>query len=84
MQMQKVISNCKWWIQHGSTHAKAPIQPNIVTVPLELLHIYFMSIEMTMELDQPPNVVNVLVFCNNFTKHIMEYVIPDQTVKTCC
>ena len=41
-----------------------------------------MSIEMTVELDQPPNMVNVLVFCNHFMKHIMAYVTPDQTAKT--
>ena len=35
-----------------------------------------------MELDQPPNMVNVLVFCNSFTKHIIAYMTPDQTAKT--
>ena len=81
-QMQKAISNCKQCIQHGRTHAKAPTQPIIVTTPLELQHIDFMSIEMTMELDQPPNVVNILVFCNHFMKHVMVYMTHDQTVKT--
>ena len=38
--------------------------------------------EMTMELGQPPSVVNVLVFCDHFTKHIMAYVTPDQAAKT--
>ena len=35
-----------------------------------------------MELDQPPNVVNALVFSDHFTKHVMAYVMPDQTVRT--
>ena len=26
--------------------------------------------------------MNVLVFCNHFTKHVMAYVTPDQTAKT--
>ena len=81
-QMQKAISNCKWCIQHEGTHAKAPMWPIIVTAPLELLHIDFTSIETTMELDQPPNMVNVLVFCDHFMKHIMAYMTLDQTVKT--
>ena len=38
--------------------------------------------EMTMEMGQPPNVVNVLVFCDHFTKHIMANLTPDQTAKT--
>ena len=73
---------CKQCIQYEGTCAKAPMQPIIATTPLELLHVDFMSIEMTMELDQPPNVVNILVFCNHFMKHIMAYVTPDQTAKT--
>ena len=81
MQMQKVINNCKQCIQHGDTHAKAPMQPIIFTTPLELLHIDFTSIEMTIELDQPPNVVNVWVFVTTLQKHIMVYVTPDQTAK---
>ena len=35
-----------------------------------------------MELDQPQNVVNILVFCNHLAKHVMAYVTPNQTVKT--
>ena len=41
-----------------------------------------MGIEMTMKLDQPPNVVNVLVFCDHFMKHIMAFVTPNQPAKT--
>ena len=83
VQMQKTISSCKWCIQHSSsTCAKVSMQPITVTAPLELLYMDFASIETSMELGQPPNMVNVLVFCNHFTKHIMAYVIPDQTAKT--
>ena len=35
-----------------------------------------------MELQPPLNVVNVLVFCDHFAKHIMAYMTPDQNVKT--
>ena len=80
---------CKGWLAAVSNAsnmkafcAKAPMWPIIVTTPLELLHVDFTSIETMMELDQPPNVVNLLVFCDHFTKHIMAYVTPDQTVKT--
>ena len=34
-----------------------------------------------MELDQCPNMVNVLVFCDHFMKHVMVYMTPDETVK---
>ena len=42
----------------------------------------FTSIERMMELDQPPHIVNVLVFCDHFMRHVMAYVTPDQTAKT--
>ena len=35
-----------------------------------------------MELDQPPNMVNLLVFCDHFMKHIMTYMTPNHAVKT--
>ena len=54
----------------------------VVTTPLELLHVDFTSIETMMELDQPPSMVNLLVFCDHFKKHIMAYVTHNQTVKT--
>ena len=80
-QMQKAISNCEQCIQHEGTHAKAPMQPIFVTAPLELLLTDFTSIEMMMEFNQPPNIVNILVFHNHFTKHVMVYMTLDQTVK---
>ena len=66
------------WGDSGQT----PLWAIIVTAPLELLHVDFTSIEMTMELDQPPNMVNILVFCDHFTKHVMAYMTPDQSAKT--
>ena len=49
---------------------------------MDLLHIDFTSIEMTMELNRLPKVANVLVFQDHFTKHVMAYVTPNQTAKT--
>ena len=77
MQMQKAISNCEWCIQHEGTEAKVPMQPFIATAPLELLQVDFTSTEMNIEIDQSPNMVSVLVFCDHFIKHIMAYMTPD-------
>ena len=55
------------------------------TVPIErpvLVAWHGNGDEMMMELDQSPNVVNVLVFCDHFTSLVMAYVTPDQTKKT--
>ena len=55
--------------------------PIVATAPLDLLHVDFTSIETTMELNQLPRVANILVFQDHFTKHVLTYVTPDQTVK---
>ena len=82
MWMQRVINGCERCIHHGGAHATVPLQTILLTSPLELLHVDFTSIEMMRELDQPPHIVNVLVLCHHFTRHIMVYVTPDQTTNT--
>ena len=57
------------------------MQPIIVTATLELPHIGFTSIETTMELDKPPNMVNLLVYCDQLITHILGYMTPDQTTR---
>ena len=61
--------------------SKAPLQAILVTSPFKLLHVDFTSIEMTMESDQHSHIVNVLAFCDHFTRHVMAYVTLDQTAK---
>ena len=54
----------------------------MATVPLDLLHVDFTSIETTLEPNQSPRVANVLVFQDHFTKHMLAYVTPKQTAQT--
>ena len=82
MRMQKVIRGCERCIQQEGAQGKAPLQAILVTSPLELLHMGFTGIEMTMELDQSPHVVNGLVFCNHFRRHVMAYVTHGQVATT--
>ena len=49
---------------------------------MDLLHVEFTSIEITMEPKRLPKVANVLVFQDHFMKHVMAYMTPDQTTKT--
>ena len=80
-QMWKSITNCVCCLHHDGKLPKVPLHPIMATTPLDLLHVDFTSFEMTMELNQPPRITNILVFHDHFTKHIMVYVIPNQTVK---
>ena len=81
-QMRQVIKACKCCLQYEGGTPKAPLCPIVTTAPLDLLDVDFTSIETTMELNQLPRVANVLVFQDHFTKHVLVYVIPDQTAKT--
>ena len=81
-QMRQVIRACKCCLQYEGGTPKAPLCPIVATTPLDLLHVDFTSLESTLELNQLPRVANVLVFQDHFTKHVLAYVTPDQTVKT--
>ena len=81
-QMRQVIKACRCCLKYEGSTPKAPSCPIVATTPLDLLHVVFTSIETTMELDQSPRVVNVLVFQDHSTKNVLAYVTPNQTVKT--
>ena len=81
-QMRQVIKTCRCCLQYEGSNPKVPLCPIVDTTPLDLLHVDFTSIETTMELDRSPQVANVLVFKDHFTKYVLAYVTPDQTVKT--
>ena len=81
-QIQRMLKNCESCILYESAQWKMPLHPIIVTTPLDLFHIDYMSIEMTMELNNPPKVGKVLVFQDHFPKHIIAYLNPNWTKRT--
>ena len=61
---------------------KATLCPIRVHAPLELVHVDFMSVESTMELNKPPSVKIVLVITDHFMCYAMAVITQDQTAKT--
>ena len=80
--MRQSIRSCTCCLQYEGGFPKVPLCPIVATAPLDLLHVDFTSIETMLEPNQSPRVTNVLVFQDHFTKHVLAYVTPDQTVKT--
>ena len=80
--MKQVVRAYTHCLQYEGGIPKAPLCPIVATTPLDLLHVDFTSIETTLEVNQLPRVANILVFQDHFTKHMLVYVTPDQTVKT--
>ena len=78
----KCIKSCMCCLQHEGNLPKVPLHLRLSTASMDLLHVDFTSIEMTMEPKRLPKVTNVLVFQDHFTKHVMVYVRTDQTTKT--
>ena len=81
-QVQQSIKSCMHCLQHEGNLTKAPLHPIVSTTPMDLLHIDFISTEMTMVPNRLPKVMNVLVFQDCFTKHVMAYMTPDHTTNT--
>ena len=81
-QMWQSIRTCTHCLQHEGSLSKAPLHPTMATAPLDLLHVDFTSIEITLELNKSPRFADILVFQDHFTKHVLAYVTPDQTAKT--
>ena len=72
-EASKVVSTTVEWT---SSYTKAQMFLIIITTPLELLHVDFTCIETMMKFDQPQNMVNILVFCGHFMKHVTSHVPP--------
>ena len=49
---------------------------------LELIHIDFTSVELTMEFNKPPSIKNVLVITDHFMHYALAVVTKDQMAKT--
>ena len=61
---------------------KAPLCPIRAHAPIELIHIDFMSVELTMELNKLPSIKNVLAITDHSMCYALAVVTKDQMVKT--
>ena len=72
------------WAMHPTWRhsCQSPSVTHLCHCSFGVVACWFASNETMIELDQPPNMVNLLVFCDHFMKHLKTYVTPDQTAKT--
>ena len=56
--------------------------PLKVTTPLQLVHLDFTLFESTMDLDKMPEVKNVLMIVDHFTRCMRAYITEDQKAST--
>ena len=58
------------------------MQPIICTEPMELVHVDYIGMEVTVSTQEKPVVKNILVVVDHFTQYVQAYVTQNQTVRT--
>ena len=78
----KAIANCGRCIQYEAKGQLPPMQPIICTDPMELVHIYYVGMEVTIATDKKPVVKNMLVVVDHFTRYVQAFVMKNHTART--
>ena len=78
----KAIANCGRCIQYEAKGQLPLMQPIICTEPMELVHINYVGMEVTLATDKKPVVRNVLVVVDHFTPYVQAFVTKNHTART--
>ena len=78
LEVKSAVKNCKQCLRHDGDSVRAPLVPIEAMGPMDLLHLDFTKIEVSgdheKELKKKPEVVNVLVVTDHFTRHTMAFM----------
>ena len=78
----KAVANCGRCIQYEAKGQLTLMQPIICTEPMELVHIDYVGMEVTIATDKKPVVWNVLVVIDHFTCYVQAFVTKNHTART--
>ena len=78
----KAVANCGRCIQYEAKGQLPPMQPIICTEPMELVHIDYIGMEVTVAMDKKPIVWNMLVVVDHFTHYVQAFVTKNHTART--
>ena len=78
----KAVANCGRCIQYEAKGQLPPMQPIICTEPMELVHIDYVRMEVTVETDKKPVVKNVLMVVDHFTCYVQAFVLKNHMART--
>ena len=70
------VMHCSRCLRRKTPHQVAPLQPILVTQPLELVHMDYLSLEPSKG-----NIENVLVITDHFTRYALAYPSKTQTAQ---
>ena len=80
--LYRAISSCGRCIQYEAKGQLPPMNPILCTEPMELVHIDYMGMEVTVAAKEKPVVKNVLVVVDHFTRYVQAYVTKNHTART--
>ena len=78
----KAVANCERCIQYEAKGQLPRMQPIICTKPMELVHIDYVGMEVTIATDKKPVVQNVLVVVDHFTCYLQVFITKNHTART--
>ena len=78
----KAVANCGRCIQYEAKGQLPPMQAIICTELMELVHIDYIGMEVTIATDKKPIVRNVLMVIDHFTRYVQAFVTKSHTART--
>ena len=76
------VSNCGRCKQFEAKPQIPGMQPIICTEPMELVHVDYVGMEVTVSTQEKPVVKNVIVVIDHFTRYVQAYVTRNQMART--
>ena len=76
------IQNCGRCKQFEAKCQLPGMEPIVCTQPMELVHVDYVDMEVTMAAQEKPVVKNVLVVVDHFTRYVQAYVTKNHTAHT--
>ena len=81
-RMMMSVCNCEKCRIFKAKPQIPPMEPILCTEPLDLVHIDYVSMEVTVGVKEKPVVKNVLVVKDHFTHYTQAYVTNNHTMRT--
>ena len=78
----KAIANCRKCIQYEANSQLPPMQPIICTEPMELVHIDYVGMEVTIATNKKLVVKHVLVVVDHFTRYVQAFITKNHMART--
>ena len=78
----RAVSTCGRCKQYEAKGQLPPMNPILCTEPMELVHIDYVGMEVTVAAKEKPVVKNVLVVVDHFTRYVQAYVTKNHMART--